>query len=346
MKKITLTNLFVAILSFTATSLIAQDPNATGLPGNDLIYAEDGLYSAGRGFDAFPTLDDYGGNTLDQTTTVACNLPTTRPQGGANLDFGAVRTIQGNQGSDNLATDTWIVYDTQDLSLYDGGSKYLTLITRFQYHSNAVGGQQKDNTVTILYRNSDQDADPTDETPGNGGPWMTVPDALITAATHPDTSVTSDGWARRNVSGEVGTNTIDFSSITAGTNFAVAIHRVTLATGPNSEETVLDPATNRNGLFSVGGSLWTGTLATASVSKNNLNANISVYPNPTNSLVNISVANGTEIAQVKLSNLTGATVYANTSSKAIDVSSLAKGIYILQITTTDGTTTSSKVVVN
>jgi hypothetical protein len=156
-------------------------------------------------------------------------------------------------------------------------------------------------------------------------------------------------WRRRSTvtSGLVNTYQIDFSGITCGDNFAVAIRRITYADGPNRENsTVYSKNSNRNGNMSIGASTWTGTMAVASVAKNNLNANISVYPNPTNSLVNISVANGTEIAQVKLSNLTGATVYANTSSKAIDVSSLAKGIYILQITTTDGTTTSSKVVVN
>ncbi|WP_152287932.1 T9SS type A sorting domain-containing protein [Flavicella marina] len=73
--------------------------------------------------------------------------------------------------------------------------------------------------------------------------------------------------------------------------------------------------------------------------------NLSVYPNPSNSQINIDVKNNDAITRVNLIDLTGKTVYSNNSTQTIDVSNYAKGIYILQISTKIGESSSTKIVV-
>jgi hypothetical protein len=91
------------------------------------------------------------------------------------------------------------------------------------------------------------------------------------------------------------------------------------------------------------------TVDNSSLSIDNNNTSkesISVYPNPVNSLLHIKNGNGLNISNVSLIDLTGKTVYSSKNSNSIDVSNLAKGIYIIKITSEDGLSTTNKVIVN
>lgn len=71
--------------------------------------------------------------------------------------------------------------------------------------------------------------------------------------------------------------------------------------------------------------------------------NVSVYPNPVSNLLHVNSSK--QIAQVRVSDLTGKTVYQSSNGNAIDVSNFAKGVYIVQISTNDGTLNTTKVIV-
>ncbi|MES2837630.1 MAG: T9SS type A sorting domain-containing protein [Bacteroidota bacterium] len=75
------------------------------------------------------------------------------------------------------------------------------------------------------------------------------------------------------------------------------------------------------------------TVGTSQIS--NLNTQISIFPNPSNSLVTISNDNSFLNASIKLTTIEGALVYekqnVNVSSLSIDLNSVATGIYFIQI---------------
>ena len=84
---------------------------------------------------------------------------------------------------------------------------------------------------------------------------------------------------------------------------------------------------------------FAGTCETASVFKNEL-VNITMYPNPTSSKLNISAA--TTIKSIEIYNVLGKQVMnltVNNTSKSIDVSNLATGVYLIkyQVENTIGT---------
>ncbi|WP_339659694.1 T9SS type A sorting domain-containing protein [uncultured Polaribacter sp.] len=84
---------------------------------------------------------------------------------------------------------------------------------------------------------------------------------------------------------------------------------------------------------------FAGTCETASVFKNEL-VNITMYPNPTSSKLNISAA--TTIKSIEIYNVLGKQVMnlnINNTSKSIDVSNLATGVYLIkyQVENTIGT---------
>jgi hypothetical protein len=89
---------------------------------------------------------------------------------------------------------------------------------------------------------------------------------------------------------------------------------------------------------------WT-SFAVLSTDKNTISdTNVIVYPNPANSIIHIE-SNNKQISNVQILNLSGQTLYNNSNAASIDVSNFEKGMYMVQITTTDGTTTTSKLLV-
>lgn len=90
---------------------------------------------------------------------------------------------------------------------------------------------------------------------------------------------------------------------------------------------------------------------TSGIKEISIARNVKVYPNPSNNVVNIELNLSPEIlktAELYLSNVLGSVVYTSKSEtqiKTIDVSTLAKGVYTLHVTSAAGSAT-YKVVVN
>ena len=84
-----------------------------------------------------------------------------------------------------------------------------------------------------------------------------------------------------------------------------------------------------------------------SIKDNLLNNSVSIYPNPTNSVLSISKSNTSiNIKNVKLFDITGKVIYNKSHSQPINVSNYSKGLYILRIESQDGGVATRKVVVN
>ena len=68
--------------------------------------------------------------------------------------------------------------------------------------------------------------------------------------------------------------------------------------------------------------------------------NFSIYPNPVNNVLNISVKNEMTINSLTITDLNGRVVSSSSSSTSIDVSNLSSGVYFVSIETNEGKGTS------
>ena len=64
--------------------------------------------------------------------------------------------------------------------------------------------------------------------------------------------------------------------------------------------------------------------------------NFSIYPNPVNNVLNISVKNEISINNLSITDLNGRVVTSSSSSSSIDVSNLSSGVYFVSIETNEG----------
>jgi hypothetical protein len=85
--------------------------------------------------------------------------------------------------------------------------------------------------------------------------------------------------------------------------------------------------------------ITTGTLATDEVGAKTKATNI--YPNPTKGEINIKTDK--KIKSSTVLDLSGKSVLKSTSDK-VDISSLSKGAYLLQVEFADGTATAEKII--
>ena len=330
MKKITL--LLFTILS---TSVFAQTTNLTGLPGDDLVFYEDMRYIGGAsGFTVTSTLAPVAPNGVAAIPAVGSGAgkinftrPTTNYPVGDAIDNRSLR-ILSNNGSVNYDMDVWIVVNSIDLSAYDvAGTKNFTFAIRTQYRED--GGTNVDTDNTIWYA--------TDFTTGSDPTaisWTQITATAIGASA----DMGKDGaWTYFQ--------TVDLSSVTCGTNFAIAIRRQCSANGPSGG--AFSTANNRNGTVGISDLVYTASLTTASIEDDILKNGISVYPNPANGLINIRATDSNiDIKNVSLIDILGRTVYSSKNSKSIDVSSFTEGIYFLRLESNQGGVLSKKIVVN
>jgi len=78
-------------------------------------------------------------------------------------------------------------------------------------------------------------------------------------------------------------------------------------------------------------------LATLSINEFSLEKNISIYPNPTNDIININLSKDIIINSVELYDITGKQIIVETNNlKSIDLSKLKIGVYIIRIQTEFG----------
>lgn len=330
MKKITL--LLFTILS---TSVFAQITNLTGLPGADLIYHEDGRFTTNAGY---TFTDESGTASLSTNSTTPADdaeAGYTRPLNNYPVETAASYTAnvrnQSTSGSSNVAAATWIVINSVDLSAYDAGSKYFTIVTLSKFFEN--GGTNIDDQNVFYYRNSDTGDDPT-----TGASWTEVPSGLISNVGSTGVFGADAVWAATQ---------IDLSGITCGTNFAIAIKRTTSADGPNPGETLFSSSTNRNGTMWLSSQVYTGSTTPLSVEDDMLKEAISVYPNPTKNVINIKTVNQSiQVKKVDLIDLSGKLIYSKNDTNLIDVKGFSTGIYVLKIQSQDGGELNKKIVIN
>ena len=233
-----------------------------------------------------------------------------------------VATI-GNTDNGKLATTlndgNWhhfalVLNDTDGLSrlYYDGN----VLITSFT--PDAPGGPiNMTNTLPLVFGASNT---------GGGGVSMSIDDIRVFTTAYTQSQVIADVTA---------TVTNATPNLVANFDFESTI---TDATGRNTA------ALNSGG--DSGTAITTGPAVVTLSTKENILQGISVYPNPTNSVINISQSDSAiHIKNVSLVNVLGQTIYANKTANAINVSGLTKGMYILKIESQEGAVSTTKVVV-
>ena len=88
--------------------------------------------------------------------------------------------------------------------------------------------------------------------------------------------------------------------------------------------------------------------ATMSVDDDQLNeTSVSVYPNPTNDVLNIGISNETiQIKKTQLMDVSGKVIYSNSNANAIRVSGFSKGLYFLSLESTTGYVITKKVIIH
>ncbi len=124
-----------------------------------------------------------------------------------------------------------------------------------------------------------------------------------------------------------------------------------LSGAPAFEPMLIDPAD----LFGVGATNWTNistligesfpsfgwTLTgteTASVG-DNLSELVSIYPNPTSTILNLKVPSSVEVTNVSMFDVLGKKVNVSFSNNIVDTANLSAGIYMLKVETTAGSLT-------
>ena len=70
--------------------------------------------------------------------------------------------------------------------------------------------------------------------------------------------------------------------------------------------------------------------------KSNTLDQVSIFPNPTNGLVQVSLPNSVEILSVSVSDISGKQMKANVSGNTIDMSNFASGMYMITVNTNEG----------
>lgn len=84
------------------------------------------------------------------------------------------------------------------------------------------------------------------------------------------------------------------------------------------------------------GNFYFGATCEALSVNDNILSQLSIYPNPSSDIITINTPSGVEIISINLYDVLGNVVLNQTSNNQINISSLATGIYLLNINTTAG----------
>lgn len=136
-------------------------------------------------------------------------------------------------------------------------------------------------------------------------------------------------------------------STDGGLNWTIIDNIPGIDGGQRGKVSFLNPTTGWTGYFSDGPSgtqgifKFSGNLALG-VSDNAVKSNLKVYPNPATDIVNISA--NRKIENVTVMDMTGKKVQSFKAGNQINVSSLAKGTYILQVYYGEGAVENTKLI--
>lgn len=227
------------------------------------------------------------------------------------LDFGGVVTC-GSSGS---------------LAFKDANNGLLVAVDGAGFQTGNICNPTPANATAALYVTSDGGATYDPITPT--GPWYFADIAYVpgTANTYVSTG-SAQGFSGSSYSTDGG---LTWTEIDAGEQ------RGKLA--------FLNGTTGWAGSFSDGGSGTKGILKfdgnlNLGVSNNTVKAGLQIYPNPAGDVVNISVKQ--EIQAISIIDLSGKRVQSLKPAKQINVSSLAKGTYIVQVLYVNGSVENTK----
>jgi hypothetical protein len=98
----------------------------------------------------------------------------------------------------------------------------------------------------------------------------------------------------------------------------------------------------QRGEFSSGGALWRNKIGKQTVDSKQLvldtAIDLQLSPNPVTSVLYLTVSPDKVLTGIKIMNLQGQTLLSQGNQQVIDIATLAKGVYILEATTTEGST--------
>ncbi len=106
---------------------------------------------------------------------------------------------------------------------------------------------------------------------------------------------------------------------------------------PDSSVRYYVTITDRFGCNAVGAPFYQITVHPIGMAENALNEYVSIYPNPSDGIINIKKERHLEILSLRISNLMGETVFTGKNNyDQIDISHLHNGIYVLSMETDQG----------
>jgi len=243
-------------------------------------------------------------DTADSNGVFTETRPSNRIPMNSGRDQKAI-SIKGTSSSTNFQLETWVVMETLDVSTanpyisQDDLYKHVSFWTEQRYANGGISGLQV--MVSTNYLNDVTTAS-----------WTDVTSSLVGQI------------ATSNQNGQTYMKSVlDISSYTS-TTFTLAFKYTSAASAYSS--------TNRNGTFYVSDVKFYVSNESLSVSEGIFEQSIKVYPNPTSGKIDLlSTDPNVNIESISLFDIMGKMVMQSKSVKTIDVSHLAKGMYLLKI---------------
>lgn len=242
-----------------------------------------------------------------------------------NSDDGYVIRISGdtNKKKGNISGEIWFVFTTIDLTdtnpLIGPGASNRVF---------KVDTQNKD------YHNANISFDVMVSTNYTGGAPSSATWTNETANTSEFTQPSSapETWA----SGELNLDAYNNTTVTIAIKY-----------DSTSNTTAWENDVNENGLWFIADPRIEVTNATASVEDTNLTTAIKLYPNPVKDILNIETLNNIiKIKHIELFDVMGKSVYQSSEdSKALNLSTLSKGLYILKLESVNGSVINKKIMI-
>lgn len=99
----------------------------------------------------------------------------------------------------------------------------------------------------------------------------------------------------------------------------------------------------------VGFSFWNGVGCTTSVNENLLENNVSIFPNPASTTLNVNISSTINVLSYRIANLLGQVIIeekTNLTNIIVDISTLPKGNYSFSISTSEGVVNKKIVITN